>query len=320
MKYLVTGGCGFIGSHLVERLLHDGHDVVVVDDLSSGKLANLPKHPKLAFVKADIANWFSLVEELPQFRDADGVFHLAAFARIQPSISNPSRCMRINTTGTQNVLEMMRLLKINNIVYSASSSSYGLKNTGALVETMEPDCLTPYSVSKFAGEHYCKTWGSLYGIRNVSLKYFNVFGPRSPLDLGAYCPVIGLFFKQALQGQPMTVVGDGKQSRDFTYVGDVVQANVLAMQNLQSNATANGLTINIGSGASIEIRELAKRVKKVLGSVRKDVEIVHVDARPGEAMHTLADIALAQQVLGWQPQVSLAQALDHLKTHYCDEV
>lgn len=320
-KYLVTGGAGFIGSHLVERLLNEGHQVVVLDNFSSGFHANLPKHDNLNVVKVDIANWFSIIDNLSHFKDADGVFHLAAFARIQPSIANPRLCMLSNVTGTQNVLEMMRLLDIDKIVYSASSSSYGLKNKPPLTENMESDCLNPYAVSKLTGEHYCKTWGKLYGIKNVALKYFNVYGPRSPIGIGAYSPVIGLFFRQVLKDETaLTVVGDGKQTRDFTYVGDVVDANVKAMQNLEGEASADGLTINIGTGKAYTIKEIAQRVKKVLSSIKSNIKIQHIDPRPGEAQDTLADISLAKSVLGWEPQVTLDQALEHLKIYYVDEV
>lgn len=320
MKYVVTGGAGFIGSHIVRALLREEHEVVVVDDLSSGLSDNVPQHENLTFAQVNITDWKALCRLHGLFRNADGVFHVAAFARIQPSIYAPAYCMSANVEGTQNVLELMRMVGANNIVYSASSSCYGLKNKPPLKEDMQPDCLTPYAASKLMGEIVCKSWGKIYNIRNVSLRYFNVYGPRSPIHLGAYSPVVGLFFKQSINDGALTIVGKGSQSRDFTFIDDVVQANLIAMKDLESTGKSNGLTLNIGSGKSVTITELAKKVRNVLASHCPNVRTKHIAARPGEASDTLADISLAKDTLKWQPQVTLDQGLQALKIHYLDEV
>lgn len=321
MKYLVTGGAGFIGSHLVDALHDAGHIVQVIDDLSAGNLNHLEKiRPRVGIcVPCDIANMDTLMKCHGLFKDCDGIFHLAAEARIQPSIKHPRACMQTNVMGTLNILEIAKLFNINNIVYSASSSSYGLKNKPPLRECMTPDPLNPYAVSKLMGEQLIQTWGKCYGVKNASLKYFNVYGPRSPLHIGAYSPVIGLFFKQVLEAKgPITVVGPGSQTRDFTYVDDVVNANIAAMHDLQHDANSNGLTINIGTGKAITILELAKKVRAALGV--SEYPIQHIEARPGECDATLADISLAKRILNWQPMTSLEQALESLAKYYFNKI
>jgi nucleoside-diphosphate-sugar epimerase len=324
-KYIVTGTAGFIGSHITERLLRDGHEVVGVDDLSTGLLENLAgplKNKKFTLVNLDISDWTKLTRNFSYFEGADGLFHLAALSRIQPSIFNPSRTHEINVNGTFNVLEMMRMMKVNKVVYSASSSSYGLKNKTPLKENMVPDCLTPYAATKYQAEIYCKTWGNLYGIRNVCLKYFNVYGARSPL-FGQYAPVVGIFFRQLLQeNTPMTVVGNGQQRRDMTYIDDVVNANMRAMDVLSGKEweSASGQTINIGTGMNYSVVELAEKIRDILVKVKPDAKYVFTPERPGEAMVTLADITLAKKLLKWSPQVTLDEGLRVLKDYYLDVV
>lgn len=312
-KYVVTGGGGFIGSHLVEALLQRGDSVVVIDNFSSGKRENLPSHPKLFVQTADI----QFGDLYLWFKNADGVFHLAADARIQPSIAYPQHTIEVNVNGTLNILESMRKANVDKIVFSASSSSYGKMKTMPLTEDMPSDCLNPYSVSKVMGEELCKTWGKIYGIKNVSLKYFNVFGQRSPLDLGSYSPVLGKFFQQAFTNEPITVVGDGRQKRDFTYVTDVVSANLAAMDDLQNKAVSNGRTVNIGTGQNISIIELAYAVKDLVQpDVSKEIKILHIDPRPGESFETLADISLASGLWGWRPKHPIHAILPACKAHY----
>lgn len=315
-KYIVTGGAGFIGSHLVAELVRLGHEVIVVDDLSTGFLDYLPKGAKL--LKVDISNWLQLTKNFAYFQGIDGVFHLAACARIQPSIFEPARTHEVNVNGTLNILEMMRMMGIKKIVYSASSSSYGLKATLPCREDMQPDCLNPYAATKYIGEIYCKTWGNLYGIKNACLKYFNVYGRRSPLE-GPYAPVIGLFFRQAVKLQkPMTIVGDGEQKRDFTHVGDVVAANIAAMRELGENSEeVSGLTYNIGTGKNYTVNEVARLVQAALVNVCQ-APTVNIPARPGEAQATLADITLARTLLKWEPTVTLEQGIDDLKNYYIE--
>jgi UDP-glucose 4-epimerase len=239
-KYVVTGGCGFIGSHLVRALLERGDEVIVLDDLSTGFLEYLPNHSNLTHIQIDLTHMGKLTKFLPLFQNTEGVFHLAAKARIQPSIQTPHITHDSNVNGIFNLLEFMRMARIKNIVYSASSSSYGRKAELPCREDTLMDCLNPYSLTKYVGELYCKTWGALYGMNSVSLRYFNVYGERSPLS-GAYATVIGLFFRQALTNSPMTIVGDGEQRRDFTHVSDVVRANLLAMSKIEEEGV-NGET------------------------------------------------------------------------------
>lgn len=324
MNYIVTGGCGFIGSHLVKQLLNDGHYVTVIDNLSTGKKSYLPKSDKLQFLEVDITNWgklWSLRNNLG-IKRADGVFHVAAFARIQPSLKDPTLTNNINVNGTLNILELMRLIDIDNIVYSASSSSYGLKNKLPNVETQSPDCLTPYAHSKYAAELMCKTWGTSYAIQNACVKYFNVYGERSP-EQGAYAPVIGLFFRQALLDKTdLTVVGDGEQRRDFTYVSDVVEANIAAMDTLRLHPQeVSGLTFNVGCGKNYTINELADMVLK---SLQKDglalnIKVTHVPPRVGESRETLASVKLAKKLLNWKPTVSLEEGVERLKPYYIEK-
>jgi UDP-glucose 4-epimerase len=212
------------------------------------------------------------------------------------------------------------MCNIKNIVYSASSSYYGKQVTRASVETDQPDCQTSYSASKYAAEILIKTWGKSYQIRNVSLRYFNVYGRRSPL-VGAYAPVVGLFFRQALVGQPLTVVGDGEQRRDFTHVSDVVEANILAMDKLNSleYEKITNLTLNIGTGKNYSINEVANMVKKTLTD-NCAVKIKNTPERVGEAHMSLANNELALGCLGWRPSIALAEGLDDLKKYYTNNM
>jgi nucleoside-diphosphate-sugar epimerase len=322
-KYIVTGGAGFIGSHLVKALLDAHSEIIVLDNFSAGLHENLPKHDLLTVYKTNIADKWQMdaLAAEPKMQGVAGVFHLAAEARIQPSIEYPDDAFNANALGTFHVLEMMREFGIKNIVYSASSSSYGRKNKPPLKESMAPDCLNPYATTKLIGEMLCKGHGKTYGINNVCLKYFNVYGPRSPIHLGAYSPVIGLFFQQALQNEPMTIVGDGQQKRDFTYVDDVVRANWLAMLDLtcqRAFSPINDRTINIGTGENKTIVEIAFMVKDALNHVRPETEIKLIDARPGESRETLADRTVARDFLGWEPEVFIADGIKRLTPYYLD--
>ena len=324
MKLLVTGGCGFIGSHLVTKLLEQGHEVIVLDDLSTGfKEYLLTSNSNLTLVKIDISSWYDLSKCLYYFLDVDCVFHLAAIARIQPSIENPSRTHEVNVTGIFNILEAMRITGVKNIVYSSSSSIYGLKNKSPLVESMPPDCLNPYSMSKRVGELYCDTWGKLYGIKSVALRYFNVYGIREVLD-GPYAPVIGLFFKQTLkQREKMTIIGDGEQRRDFTHVSDVVEANILAMKNIEK---ASGAILNIGTGKNYSVNEVATMVENAIKQKigvnavfpyqYTNIGTIFVKARPGESRETIANIELAKTLIGYEPTVEFSKALLQQRDYY----
>lgn len=297
MGVTVLGGAGFIGSNLVDELMTQGHEVTVLDNLSEGSLNNLKMwkgNPRLEFVKGDIRD-FETVRRVCDHRD--WVFALAAMSRIQPSITDPLLAVSQNCVGMANVLEACRLGEVKRVVYSASSSCYGLKHTPPMVETMSADCLNPYALTKKFGEEISELYRELYGLSTVSLRYFNVYGPRHQED-GSYATVIAIFRKQKRLGHPLTVVGTGEKRRDFTFVGDVVRANMLAVMN-------RGVfgTINIGTGKNYSINEVATLVGG---------EKMYIPDRPAEALVTLADVSKADQLLGWKPTVSLPQGLEVL--------
>jgi UDP-glucose 4-epimerase len=298
IKYLVTGGSGFIGSHLVERLLDEGHQVVVVDDESADSNEEFFWDKRAENYKVDITDYESLV---PLFEGVSGVFHLAAEARIQPAIKNPSRAASVNVLGTCNVLQAARTHGVDRVIYSSTSSAYGRKNSPPLREDMPNDCLNPYSVTKVAGEELCKMYTNLFGLNTVILRYFNVYGERQPLK-GQYAPVVGIFQRQVAAGEPMTIVGDGGQKRDFTYVKDVVNANFLAMTS--GNSEIFGETFNVGTGTSISVLELASLVGD---------EVVHIPERLGESRATLADVRKINSMMGWEPTISIQGWLSNEK-------
>ena len=293
-KLLVTGGAGFIGSNLVDELVRLGHKVVVVDNLSLGKKEHL--NPKAKFYNRDIRDYEAIK---PLFKGVDCVFHLAAQPRIQPSIINPAESFSNNVLGTFNVFLAARDNKVKKLVYSASSSAYGDQKTLPLVESMNPNCKNPYALFKYMGEEMAHLFFTLYGLPVVCLRYFNVYGERQSLS-GAYATVVGIFLKQKKNGKPLTIVGNGNQRRDFTYVKDVARANILAMRSKQ----AVGHLINIGSGKNYSVNEVARLIDK---------NHVFIPPRPGEAKLTLADISKAKKLLGWQPKTKLADWLKNAK-------
>ena len=289
MKALVTGGAGFIGSHLAERLLAEGHQVAVLDNLATGRLKNL-SHLRdkegLSVHRADVDDLDSI---RPLFEGVDWVFHLAALADIVPSIVSPLAYHRANVGGTVSVLEASRAVKVRRFIYAASSSCYGLPKILPTPETAEIQPQYPYALTKYVGEQYVLHWGRVYGLPVLSLRLFNVYGPRSRTS-GAYGAVFGVFLAQKLHGEPFTVVGDGTQSRDFTFVSDVVEAMVMAARSdLRQEA------LNVGSGKTSAVNRLVE----LLGG-----QVVHVPKRPGEPDRTHADISRIQKLLGWQPRVS----------------
>jgi UDP-glucose 4-epimerase len=297
-RYLVTGGAGFIGSHLVERLLDEGHQVVVVDDESADSNEEFFWDKRAENHKVDITDYESLV---PLFEGVTGVFHFAAEARIQPAIKNPSRAASVNVLGTCNVLQAARTHGVDRVIYSSTSSAYGRKNTPPLREDMPNDCLNPYSVTKVAGEELCKMYTNLFGLNTVILRYFNVYGERQPLK-GQYAPVVGIFQRQVAAGEPMTIVGDGGQKRDFTYVKDVANANFLAMTSV--NNEIFGETFNVGTGTNISVLELAS----LIGD-----EVVHIPERLGESRATLADARKINSMMGWEPTIFIQDWLSNEK-------
>lgn len=307
MKALVTGGAGFIGSNLVDRLIADGHTVTVIDNESSDANEQFYWNPAAQNYKYDI-NDYTMVREL--YEGVDTVFHLAAEARIQPCIQDPLKAVEANMLGTVTVLQCSRVCGVKRVIYSSTSAAYGLKNTPPLVETMPNDCLNPYSVTKIGGEELCKMYSKLFGLETVIFRYFNVYGERQPIR-GQYAPVIGIFLRQRAAGEPMTIVGDGEQRRDFTHVSDVVEANILASRFQAPEYSVTevgscrsyrgwewGQTYNIGTGKNYSVNEIAAMVG---GST------VNIPPRLGESRITLADSKKAKDHLGWSPKISLEQ-------------
>lgn len=295
MNVLVTGGAGFIGSNLVERLLKDGHKVTVIDNLSTGKRENVPE--EVHFLESDIAD---LEKIQPAFQGMEVVFHVAAIPRISRSIEDPASTFRSNVIGTLNVFLAARDAGAKRVVYSASSSAYGVQSKLPLSEDMPAKPLSPYGLSKYIGEELCWEFTELYGLDTLSLRYFNVYGPRMDIE-GDYATVIGKFLRLKAEGTPLTVVGDGKQTRDFTNVSDVVEANILASKVKRGG----GEVVNIGAGENHSVLEIAE----IIGG-----EYVHVPERPGEVHDTLADITKAKRILGWEPQISLREGIAQLMT------
>ena len=302
MKILVTGGAGFIGSNLVDRLLKEGHEVSVIDNESSDAHDFFYWNDNANNYKHDICDYQNTRKI---YDGVDTVFHIAAEARIQPCIVNPLRAVQSNAVGTCTVLQCAREAGVNKVVYSSTSSAYGRTNQPPLKENMPNDCLNPYSVTKVCGEELCKMYFKLYGLKTVILRYFNVYGERQPLK-GQYAPVVGIFLRQKKNNQPMTIVGDGTQRRDFTHVSDVVEANIRAMalnDQVMYNETDIiyrswdfGNIINVGTGVNYSVNEIAD----MIGGPR-----VEIPPRLGESKITLADINICKKVLGFQPKVSL---------------
>ncbi|MHB8419586.1 MAG: NAD-dependent epimerase/dehydratase family protein [Myxococcales bacterium] len=290
-KMLVTGGAGFIGSHLTERLLALGHEVRVLDDLSQGHREWVPRGAEL--IEG------SIVDQKLCRRACEGVagvFHLAAMSRVAPSIERIDFCTEQNVLGTQSLLIAARDAKVRKVVYSGSSTYYGSQAPPSR-EDMLPQCLNPYALSKYVGEQYCELFTRLYGLPTLTLRYFNVYGARQPHS-GAYALVLGIFLDQRRRGEPLTIHGSGEQRRDFCHVRDVVEANLAAFRS-----PAQGVACNIGSGVNHSVQEIANLISH---------EQVHLPRRAGDAEVTLADIRRAQELLGWQPTVRFEDGLREL--------
>lgn len=291
---VVTGGAGFIGSHLVERLIEEGCEVRVIDDLSTGRLENLNAvkgHASFSFHRADASDY---KKTAPLFRGAQWVFHLAALADIVPSITDPLRYHAANVDGTVAALEASRQAGVGRFLYAASSSCYGIPDELPTPETAPVRPMYPYALTKHLGEESVLHWAKVYQLPCVSLRLFNVYGPRTRTS-GAYGAVIGVFLAQKLAGKPFTVVGDGTQTRDFTYVSDVVEAFLAA-----AGSQASGQVFNVGSGGTYSINELVR----LLGG-----PAVRLPKRPGEPEGTFADIARIKKELGWRPKVGFEQGI-----------
>jgi UDP-glucose 4-epimerase len=289
MRALVTGGAGFIGSHLVDRLLNDGHEVVILDNFSTGRLENLSHHKgkiNLSINSVDVSKFKEIND---YFNQVDWVFHLAALADIVPSIRYPYEYHRSNVDGTVSVLEAARQAQVKRFVYAASSSCYGIPDCYPTPEGAEIRPQYPYALTKYIGEQYVLHWGKVYKLPVVSLRLFNVYGPQSRTS-GTYGAVFGVFLAQKLKNKPFTVVGDGTQTRDFTFVADVVNAFIkVAESDIQNEV------FNVASGNTYSVNRLVK----LLGG-----DAVYIPKRPGEPDCTLADISKIRQFLNWEPKVS----------------
>tara|TARA_Y100000310_G_scaffold217975_1_gene219101 strand:+ start:848 stop:1765 length:918 start_codon:yes stop_codon:yes gene_type:complete len=299
MKCLVTGGAGFIGSNLVDELIRDDHEVLIFDDLSTGLMENI--NPAANFIDADISDSSQLKERYlkEKMNGVEVVFHLAAKARVQPSIEDPALYNYVNVQGIVNMLKLSVDCGVKRFIFSSSSSVYGATDKLPSVEGDPKNPLSPYAAQKLIGEIYCKMFYEVYGLETVSLRYFNVYGERQPLE-GAYALVMGIFAQQILDGKPMTINGDGEQRRDFTYVRDVVRANILAAR---SQNVGKGEVINIGNGDNRSVNQLAD----LIGGDRiyRDPVV--------EPRETLADNSLAKELLLWEPLVVLEDWMDGYK-------
>lgn len=297
MKCIVTGGAGFIGSHLVERLLNDGHDVTVIDNFSTGRpenLAFLASNPRLRAHQYDLAEGADLG---PIMAGCQWLFHLAALADIVPSIQQPLQYHSANVDGTALLLEAAREAGVKRVLYAASSSCYGIPDAYPTAETAPPRPMYPYALTKWVAEQYVMHWSQVYNIPAVALRLFNVYGPRSRTS-GTYGAVFGVFLAQKLAGNPFTVVGDGTQTRDFTFVTDVVNAFVMAAQS-----DLSGEVMNVGSGHTYSVNRLVE----LLGG-----PVTHIPKRPGEPDCTFADTSRIRQRLNWRPQVSLEEGVGRM--------
>jgi nucleoside-diphosphate-sugar epimerase len=299
-RVMVTGGAGFIGSHLVDRLLGDGHDVVALDDLSTGSRENLATAAgAVEFIEGDIRDLNALRTAAD---GADVVFHLAALPSVPRSIKSPTDSHGVNATGTLNVLIAARDANVRRVIYASSSSIYGDTPELPKREDMTPLPLSPYAVSKLAGELYCRTFHHVYGLETVALRYFNVFGPRQCSD-SEYAAVIPKFIQRLLDGEATQIFGDGEQTRSFAYVADVVEASVRA-----ATAPASGETVNIAGGERITINQLDAMLRELVPTESAG-EPVYGPPRAGDVRHSYADLSKAERLLGYEARTPLEEGL-----------
>ena len=299
MRYLVTGGAGFIGSNTVDELVRRGHSVVVLDDLSSGKEDNLAEvRNKITFIKGSITD-IEVVRKA--MHEAEYVLHLGARTSVPRSVKDPIETNKINIDGTLNVLVAAKELKVKRVVFAASSSAYGETPTLPKVETMQPQPISPYGVTKFVGELYGQTFGRCYGLENVALRYFNIFGSRQDPS-SPYSGVLAKFCTAFLEDTPPVVFGDGEQTRDFTYVENAVQANLLACEA----PNVSGKVFNVGVGGRVSLNEVLRELGKITS---KTLETKYEPPREGDIRDSQADISQAREFLGYSPQVSFEEGL-----------
>ena len=306
MRYLVTGGAGFIGSNTVDELVRRGHSVVVLDDFSSGKEENLAEvRNKITFIKGSITD-IEVVRKA--MHEAEYVLHLAAKTSVPRSVKDPIETNKINIDGTLNVLVAAKELKVKRVVFAASSSAYGETPTLPKVETMQPEPISPYGVTKYVGELYGQTFGRCYGLENVALRYFNIFGPRQDPS-SPYSGVLAKFCSAFLEDTQPVVFGDGEQTRDFTYVENAVQANLLACEA----PSVSGKVFNVGVGGRVSLNEVVRALGKITG---KTLETKYEPPRDGDIRDSQADITQARELLGYEPQVSFEEGLSRTYEWY----
>lgn len=296
-RSLVTGGAGFIGSHIVDKLIELDHDVVVIDNESSDSHEQFYWNRLSQNHKLDIRDYDAIA---PLFKGIDYVFHLAAESKIQSAIQNPIETAEVNIMGTNNVLQAARIAHCRRVIFSTTSAIYGQVNVPPLRETMPRDCLNPYSVTKASGEDLMKMYSDLYGLETICLRYFNVYGTRQPIR-GQYAPVIGIFMRQKRTGAPLTIVGDGHQTRDFVHVSDVAIANVYAAAAPSISSNLGGV-INIGTGIQTSVNEIARMIGGPVNFLPR---------RAGESSVSVANNYKAFELLGWQPQIELKNWLSN---------
>ena len=294
-KVVVTGGAGFIGSHLVRALVAEGYDVHVIDNYAGGRFPERVTH-EATYHEGDIRDT-DLLKNV--FEGATYVFHTAALPRVQFSLEHPVPTHEVNVSGTLSVLEASRKAGVQRLVYSASSSAYGVQANLPLIEDMEARPMSPYALQKYMGEQYCRLYAEIFGLPTVSLRYFNVYGPDADPN-GPYALVVSKFIQQRLDGTPLTIAGDGSNTRDYTHVRDIVAGNILAAT---ADGVGRGEVCNLGGGHNVSVL----RVAELVGG-----EIVHVEPRM-EPKDTLADTGKARKLLGWEPTVSFEQGVEELK-------
>lgn len=294
-KSLVTGGAGFIGSHIVDKLVELGHEVVVIDNESAESNEKFYWNDKAQNYKYDIRDYENT---RPLYEGVDYVFHLAAESRIVPAIENPVNAVSLNCVGTCTVLQCAREGGVKKVMYSSTSSGYGM-NSHPNVETQPDDCLNPYSVSKIAGEKLCKMYTDLFGLKTVIFRYFNVYGERSPFR-GQYAPVVGIFLRQRTAGEPLTIVGDGEQRRDFVHVYDVAEANILAAYKDVADE-CYGQVYNVGNGINYSVNEIANAISS---------NQINISPRLGEVRISLADNSKLKETFGWSPKINLIEWIE----------
>jgi UDP-glucose 4-epimerase len=310
-RVLVTGGCGFIGSHLVDRLLSEGLEVTVIDNLDTGHLTNIAHHQRkkgFHFIRGDIRD-FGFVKKT--MKDIEIVFHEAALASVTISVKDPILTNDINVTGTLNLLKASSDLHVKRFIYASSAAVYGDTSSPQKREDMTPNPTSPYGVSKLAAENYVTLFHKLYGLETISLRYFNVYGPRQRFDIQcAYGGAITIFTNRLLRNMPPIIYGDGEQTRDFVYIQDVIEANMLAL----NSKNAAGEAFNIGTGTPTSINQIAEALKDILN--KKHLENIYADPRPTDIKHGYADISKANKTLGYNPKFSIKEGLTELVNWY----